>query len=166
MIKLDRKGSKYSFIREAYFNFEKEAYILSANEELIASYVKGHSNLLITNKKVVFISNGRKKEYVVIPYSKMQFCSAMKVNTSAVLDITINYMQRAIIKLVEGACDVEAIIQAYTYQNSIDCKVDRSYMNKIEAPAVNEVKEVSVPVEEPVEVEEEKKEESEGETLE
>ena len=39
-------------------------------------------------------------------------------------------------------------------------------MNKIEAPAVNEVKEVSVPVEEPVEVEEEKKEESEGETLE
>lgn len=152
MIKLDKKGSKYSFIREAYFNREKEAYVLTSNEELIASYVKGHSNLLITNKKIVFINNGRKKDYVVVPYTKMQFCSVMKINTSAILDITINYMQRAIVELREGACDVEAIIQAYTYQNSVDCVIDRTYMNKVEAPETIVVEEEKKEVEElPVE---------------
>ena len=160
MIKFKKKGTSLKYTRNELYYIENEKYALTQGEELIGAYEKGHKTLLITNKKFLFISSkGNNKDYTAIPYTKMQLFSVSKYLTKVVVYFSINYMQRMSITLQYAVNDADAITQAYTYQNSVDCTVEKDLNVPQMIKPVKPKKEPKVKKEKEEVVEEEKQEE-------
>ena len=126
MIKFKNKGTHLKYVRKEYYDVTQDKYIFTQGEELIGAYEAKQNYLLFTNKKVVFVEvKGLKKDYTIIPYTKMQFCSVAKYMDNAIIDINISYIQRIVVTLIYGIIDADAISQAYTFQNSVNCVLEK-----------------------------------------